>query len=776
MIPKSIGRYEIKKELGRGGMATVFLAEDPRFARKVAVKVLPAQFAIDPQFIARFKREAEAIASLEHVAIVPVHDYGEESDQPYLVMRYMPGGTLRDRLNKGKLSASVTLEILERISPALDKAHRQGVVHRDLKPENILFDEDGAPFISDFGIAKLTERATQFTSTGIIGTPAYMSPEQASGNDLDGRSDLYSLAVILHEMLSGKTLFKAKTPMAIMVAHINEPAPPLSKVQKGFSTEVDKVLGKALSKRPSSRYKTAASFVQALRQAGLSVSSSRQKSSLGGQFRVASTKGIVENDEAAPVTKLLGGHSTKAKRPAVPVGNANLLKFGLPLVFLFSILLGWSWVQGRQQSTGDSLDEPTSIDLAAVVSPSAGLDLTPTAGADLVAFEDWADVTLIQFEKPTQLAWSSEGKLAVFSSDTRTLQIWSDSNSDETGVLISISAYEKEAVFADISAFAFSPDGERLAIVDHNGNIRILSTTEYEELTSFFIDEAVDQIDWSPLGTLLAFKRDNGRFSDIPGVFGIYDLSVNQVVYTSSLVGRQVGWSFDGAMVAILDAASDVIRVVNVKKGYNTSEIQLTYPEDAIWSDRENLLAISRSGVNNAVSVRIYDVDRLVNVFTIVEVPFVSSPDFSVSANLNAYVFTWSPDGKYVAIPSGENYWQSNSTERAIYDEYVMVWDVELRRLQTRFPVDIHAVYETANEAYALSWHPASTCLAALTKMGDILIWHTAKQIELISFPSGFRLASGFVQLAWSPDGAKLAAFDSGNQVKVWSTSADCAG
>ena len=221
-MPQQIGRYEIRAELGRGGMATVYRAYDPRFTREVAIKVLPREFLHDTQFRARFEREARTIATLEHPAIVPVYDFGEEDKQPYIVMRLMTGGSLADRLSHSPLSLLESARIFNRLTPALDRAHSKGVIHRDLKPGNILFDDDNNPYISDFGIAKITEAGTVYThSGGIVGTPAYMSPEQARGDrDIDSRSDIYALGAILYEMLTGRLPYEADTPMGLAVKHI----------------------------------------------------------------------------------------------------------------------------------------------------------------------------------------------------------------------------------------------------------------------------------------------------------------------------------------------------------------------------------------------------------------------------------------------------------------------------------------------------------------------------------------------------------------------------
>src|SRR5512136_1127527 len=250
------GRYEIKSEIGRGGMATVFHAYDPRFERDVAIKVLPSQFLHDPQFRARFEREAKMIALLEHPAIVPVYDFGEENEQPFIVMRYMSGGSLSDRLQKGAFSLHEAAQIIERLAPALDAAHLKGVVHRDLKPGNILFDQYGNAFLSDFGIARLTQAGgSTLTGTAILGTPAYMSPEQVQGNkEIDGRSDIYALGVIFFQMLTGNVPYQSDTPAKVMMMHLLEPIPLLQNIKQEIPEEYQVVIKHAMAKDPDQRF------------------------------------------------------------------------------------------------------------------------------------------------------------------------------------------------------------------------------------------------------------------------------------------------------------------------------------------------------------------------------------------------------------------------------------------------------------------------------------------------------------------------------------------
>ena len=273
MQPEKIGIYEIKSELGRGGMATVYRGYDPRFEREVAVKVLPQELLhSDPQFRLRFEREAKIIAQLEHSAIVPVYDVGESDGQPYFVMRYMNGGSLSERIKAGVFSIEETIQILAAIAPGLDEAHSKGIVHRDIKPSNILFDKRGNPYISDFGIAKLTQaQAGNVTGSAIIGTPAYMAPEQAQGIEVDGRSDIYALGIILFEMLTGKQPYEADTPMAVAIKHITDPVPQIRQTNPKLPEGMETIIQKAMAKNKNDRFASAIEMTNALREVARNV-------------------------------------------------------------------------------------------------------------------------------------------------------------------------------------------------------------------------------------------------------------------------------------------------------------------------------------------------------------------------------------------------------------------------------------------------------------------------------------------------------------------------
>jgi serine/threonine protein kinase len=275
MTPKTIARYEIQSEIGRGGMATVYLAYDPVFQRKVAIKLVSVNLQDNPVFRSRFEREAHLIARIEHPAIVPVYDFGEQDGQPYLVMRYMAGGSLSEKINGQMMPFADAVRIIAQIAPALDAVHLQGVVHRDLKPGNFLFDDFGNAAIADFGIAHLSEATVDLTGSALIGTPAYMSPEQVQGErELDGRSDVYALGVILFEMLTGQSPFRATTPMSVALKHLTEPVPSILSLRADLPVDVELVLNKALAKDREMRYASASEMVQALQGIDVSVARS----------------------------------------------------------------------------------------------------------------------------------------------------------------------------------------------------------------------------------------------------------------------------------------------------------------------------------------------------------------------------------------------------------------------------------------------------------------------------------------------------------------------
>ncbi|MCA0458666.1 MAG: serine/threonine-protein kinase [Chloroflexi bacterium] len=269
LIGKTIGGYEIQDVIGRGGMATVFRAHQVSMNRSVAMKVLPEQYVSDDTYIQRFNQEVAIVAKLEHRNIVPVHDYGEYNGQPYIVMRYMSGGSVDDLLKNGPLELETVANIVEQIAPALDYAHSKNVLHRDLKPSNVLLDDDGGAYLTDFGIARvLGEQAhSGITTQGVVGTPSYMSPEQAQGMPLDGRSDIYALGVMLFELVTGRRPFESDTPYGIAVLQVTTPPPSPRSLNPILSFAVEEVIYKALRKKREERFPNAVALAEALKRA-----------------------------------------------------------------------------------------------------------------------------------------------------------------------------------------------------------------------------------------------------------------------------------------------------------------------------------------------------------------------------------------------------------------------------------------------------------------------------------------------------------------------------
>lgn len=264
-----VSQYEIDSVIGQGGMAVVYKAYHERLDRYVAIKMMHQTFLQDTDFRERFIREARIVARLEHPNIVPIYDYDEYNGTPFLVMRLVDGMTLKRRSLKKGCTLAETAAILTDVASALDYAHSMGVLHRDMKPSNIILSHDDRPYITDFGLARIAETgASTISHDMMLGTPYYISPEQARGEKtLDHRTDIYSLGVILYELIAGRVPFMADTPYAIVHGHIYQDPEPPSAYNETLSPEVDAVIMRALAKDPDKRYKTATAMIQAFKLA-----------------------------------------------------------------------------------------------------------------------------------------------------------------------------------------------------------------------------------------------------------------------------------------------------------------------------------------------------------------------------------------------------------------------------------------------------------------------------------------------------------------------------
>ena len=523
-------RYEIIEELGIGGMATVYRAYDPLFEREVALKVLKRELLEDSELKERFERETKIVAKLEHSAIVPVYDVGYDNNQLFYVMRYMTGGSLSERINEGSLTLEQVAYILLRLADALDYAHRKGIIHRDLKPGNILFDEVGNAFISDFGIAKFTQAATRITQSGIIGTPRYMSPEQARGDETDGRSDLYSLGVLLFEILSGKAPFEATTPLALAFKHATEPAPNILDVNPDLPPDLGNILQKTLQKEPAERYPTCAEFANAFLEALPA--------------------------DTAPNAKLitpLPPRSTRlsespTKLPPAPAPRPNIRYWMIGGLILLAILVFGFWNNFRPQptptasiSTPEAVSpslETTATDIPAspIPSPTASATVTPAppleptsipvipgvGGAIKIAFTSNREVFVIDMDGGNRsqltntnlpkfdLQWLPSSSKLLYGENKCIYTVDADA---DLPVPEKLGCLNNE----HFDGFRVSPDGSHVAItIEHRllilpFNLELLATVKSafelqnsEDICIDYSDVTVKSAQWSADGNSLA--------------------------------------------------------------------------------------------------------------------------------------------------------------------------------------------------------------------------------------------------------------------------------
>ena len=342
----TLGPYQIDAPLGAGGMGEVYKATDTRLDRTVAIKVLPAHVADDPDLRQRFEREAKTISSLNHPHICTLYDIGQEGDTDFLVMEYLEGETLAERLTKGPLPTAEVLRYATEIADALDKAHRQGIVHRDLKPANIMLTVAGTKLL-DFGLAKLAPHA-ETQSTGahaaaptidagqltnprtVVGTLSYMSPEQARGEELDGRSDLFSLGTVLYEMVTGQRAFPGQMSAVIFDAILNRAPTPPAHFAPDIPMRLGKIINNATEKNRDLRYQTAAEFRADLRRARRDLDSSRSVSLSASAFagvHVAPSGATSQTAAGVPETPLASGPADSGPTPA-PSGRGRVWGYG----------------------------------------------------------------------------------------------------------------------------------------------------------------------------------------------------------------------------------------------------------------------------------------------------------------------------------------------------------------------------------------------------------------------------------------------------------------
>jgi serine/threonine protein kinase len=613
-----IERYQIKESLGEGGMATVYKAYDTRLEREVAVKFIRREAVSNEQYahmLRRFEREARTLAKLVHPNIIPVYDYGEYQGSPYLVMSYVSGGTLKDHMGR-PFQYSESARLLIPVARALDYAHQMGIIHRDVKPANILLSASGEPMLSDFGIAHILEsvESTRLTNTGVaIGTPEYMAPEQAKGEDVDHRADIYALGIIYYELVTGKKPFQGDTPMSVLIKHVTDLPPSPRLFVPSLPDAVLAVLSKALAKTPQERYQSMGEFGTALEKLASQDLSFPTFQAQSPEEATSTAFYGAQNQLSQEIASKL--ESTIAKTPP-PVSSppqksptirwlavAGLLGSGF--ILIVCVILGFVWyrqgIQGKgpfailaksiATPTTNGSHNPTRTQTVSIIFPTGTLTITqnPTSSATpvltpttlantgqsngLIVFNCYPNQTGLGFNdiclydfatsqstiitdgtaNSTNPALSHDRRYIVFNSNRTGDQEIYLMNRDGSGLrqLTNDPGYNDERP-------RFSPDDSKLIIQRENrngGGYTIWTMSLDGSNLQLLVEESSNYPEWSPDGRWISFVSDRS------GGLGLFTLNlssgeITQITIGSNVINGPTSWSSDNNMIAFDGNAS----------------------------------------------------------------------------------------------------------------------------------------------------------------------------------------------------------------------------
>jgi eukaryotic-like serine/threonine-protein kinase len=416
------GRYRLEKLLGQGGMSAVYRAEDPNLRRPVAIKLIHSHLASDPQFVRRFEEEAAAVAQLRHPNIVQVYDFSHDGDTYYMVLEFVPGDTLYDRLHAlnsagQRMPLDEVIGIATTLCEAVDYAHQRRMIHRDLKPANVMITPEGQPILMDFGIVKIVGGDTHTATGAMIGTVAYMAPEQIRGERADQRTDIYALGVMLFEMVSGQRPFQGDSAPATMMMHLTEPVPDVRKLNEKVPPALAAVIEKAMAKAPDQRYQTAGEMAVALADAGRAPATVMAARAATG---TAATAAAMTHGPAAipPATAAPSAGAGRPVEPPPPVSPGSGSRAMRPwfiggavaaLVGVVAILCGALFLGSQLFATNGNPTNPTAVAVVLdansaqepEVSITAGNSHAPAATPTEVAVEPSPTATLVATPTPT---------------------------------------------------------------------------------------------------------------------------------------------------------------------------------------------------------------------------------------------------------------------------------------------------------------------------------------------------------------------------------------
>lgn len=766
MIPEQVGRYEIKSQLGQGGMASVYRAFDPRFKREVAVKILPRQLMLDdPQFRTRFEREAETIAALEHPAIVPVYDFGEENGQPYLVMRLMSGGSLANRIAKGAIPTAKAARILERIGSALDRAHEHGIIHRDLKPGNILFDQYGDAYLADFGIVRLTQQGETLTATGgIVGTPAYMSPEQIQGSKVDGRSDIYALGIIVFEMLTGKKPYEAPTPAMMLVKQMTEPMPRVLDVNPDLPPACEEVITKATAKEAEQRFGRAGEMAEtlnmALQHGTITVKSSTPEPTISTP---QAAPVYPEKDEIEEtIEQSVSEGETAVSTPGRKFSRRTTLLGVLGLFFLTIFALLFFMFLSNRGNQADELQPEVNSPNDEPVAMSEG------------------STTLISLDNATEIFPQHQlgrGNVASaeLSPDGQMLAVGSS-----VGIWI-YDAHTLEPVkllkgHTDIvQAVAWSPDGSQIASGGWDNTLRLWDVNSGEQIGIIEINDQFLAVAWSPTGEQIMATTWGSPIL-------IFEVATTRQI--GELVGfedtvQHLRFSPDGHWLAAADSNEhSTIRVWDAQTG----ELHLEFPAhdgpigNLSWTpDGTQLMSTSADGESLA---RVWHV-----VAENAEIRFEL-----IGHEYGVYDIAYSPDGREIVTSGGDNLlmvWDAENGRKitdllatnnpiiriiplADSNQYILIQADGVFLLVNATNGNIETVqHEHTSDTNQVAWSPDNLILATANSDGTIRLWNKTNGEQVANWLAH---EYGVTALVWAPDGERIISAGEDGAVRLWNS------
>lgn len=604
LVGQSIAGCQIVGLLGRGGMAVVYKAFQPRLGRYVALKLLPPHLAGDPQFVERFRREAMASARLRHPNIIQVFDAGQDSGYHYIVMELCEGGTLADRLKRGTMTMAEVALLLNAVASAMDHAHQQGIVHRDIKPSNILFTREGQPVITDFGIARILQTSSLSSTRAFLGTPEYVSPEQVEGRTVSARSDIYSLGIVLYQMLTGRPPFQGETPTAVLYAHVHKAPPPMRAVNPSISVGVENVVLRALAKNPSDRFATAGEMANALRAAAAGYAVPRHIS------RPPATQSPARGTLwmlliAVPAVLLLGVIALAQGGSRQTAADLTPTAAGAPLPM-------------RDAAAGTSTPLP-ALKAAPTLAPVAAATSTLAPRATVTAVSATATATTAPptatplWPSPTSVPPTAAPRPPVASRPTAGRIAFTEyygTAARDPGKydiwIANVDGSERRKLVASGSEPGFSPDGRRLALYSWNEGGVFVINPDGSGLMRVSPDGNDAWPTWSPDQTRIAYTTVRGGcwlYEIIQGncfpKFEIYSIPVGSRGETNIIDGEQPSWGPDGRIIYKGCIGSNCgLMIVDPN---NKSKVRIsTHANDSnpIWSYATNqiVFASDRSG------------------------------------------------------------------------------------------------------------------------------------------------------------------------------------